>query len=161
MRAVILSFAMLISLIGTAEADEDSCIPLSNASPEMLAWLKGEWTNQTGRSKAQQSWSAPINGILVGHEIIATAGATSFSFLRITRTPHGLSMFVSINGAKPFEFTATELCSAHVVFQGDTTGYPSRIVYLNSLISTAAREKVSAEPVAERRFLPRFPEPLM
>lgn len=157
MRAVLLSFAMLVAAVGPVRAEDDSCMPLANATPQMLSWLQGDWTTTSGKGQAQQSWSAPINGIMVGHEIVATTGATAFTFLRITKTAHGVSLFVSINGAEPFEFTATEICSARVVFEGDTTGYPSRIVYLNTLTSTAERQ----DTPAERKFHPIFVEPLM
>ena len=161
MRAVILSFALVAAAIGPARAEEDKCIPLSEASPKMVAWLKGEWANVAGPSQAHQYWSAPINGILIGHEIIATAGATTFTFLRIAQSKHGLSLFVSINGADPVELTATELCSARVVFEGETSAYPSRIVYLNTILPQVAEQKAPAKRAPERRFRPIPKEPLM
>src|SRR5262245_22592591 len=130
--AACLSFAILVSALGPAWAEDETCVPLDHATPQMLEWLKGEWTTNSGKGEAHQIWSAPINGILIGHEIIATAGATSFTFLRIAQSPQGgLTLFVSINGAKPIELKAVELCRAQVVFEGDTSAYPQRIVYLN------------------------------
>jgi hypothetical protein len=161
MRAALLSSAMLVAAIGLAHAQDETCIPLDHASPQMLAWLKGEWTNRTGPSEAHQFWSAPINGILIGHEIIATAGATSFAFLRISRNAHGLSLFVSINGAEPIELKAIELCSAQVVFEGDTSAYPSRIVYLNTVLRHPERPKAPINRVTERNFQPRPQVPFM
>src|SRR5690349_7978467 len=156
MRAVALSFFLLAASVSFAHAKESACTSPENAKPATLSWLTGEWTNRSGSSEAHQFWSAPINGILVGHEVIATDGATSFAFLRIARGQHGLSLFISLNGADPLEFKAVKVCATQIAFEGNAGAYPRRIVYMNTLTGPIAlEEEASANAPPERLFRPK------
>jgi hypothetical protein len=156
MRAVALSVVLLAASLTLAHAKETACTPPEKVEPAMLSWLTGEWTNRSGVSEAHQFWSAPINGILVGHEVIATGGATSFAFLRIARGQHGLSLFISLNGADPLEFKAVKVCATQIAFEGKAGAYPHRIVYTNTLTGplAAEAEAIASAPL-ERLFRPK------
>jgi hypothetical protein len=162
MRAVALPSILLVASLPLAHAQESACTPPEKAEPATLSWLTGEWTNRSGASEAHQFWSAPINGILVGHEVIATDGATSFAFLRIARGQHGLSLFISLNGADPFEFKAVQVCGAKIIFEGKAGAYPHRIVYMNTLTDGVVSEtRASADAPPERLFRPKPAAPFL
>ena len=155
MRAFVISVALFAAGAGLGQAKERDCISSTDANPAALTWLSGEWTHRSPGSEAHQYWTGPQNGILIGHEVVAINGATSFAFLRIARGSQGLTLFVSLNGADPFELKAVELCNTQIVFEGNAGAYPHRIVYSNTLMHVAA-----AAP-EERQFHPKPAMPFL
>lgn len=155
MRAFALFVALLVAGACLAQAEDQTCTSPDLASPSTPTWLSGEWTTRNRNGESHQYWTGPLNGVLIGHEVITIAGATSFAFLRIAPGMHGLSLFVSLNGSEPFELSAVEICNSQVVFEGHAKRYPHRIVYRRGP-STVSR---AAQPLQhdERQFYALWP----
>lgn len=122
--------AVVAMTVSAAHAEDICVLPKSDADIAALSWLAGNWIENGKTRTVRERWAGPYGGVLLG-VAVTTQGDTakSFEFLRIAKTPTGLSYFASPNAAPPTEFKAIEICNARVVFENKTHDFPQRVIY--------------------------------
>lgn len=110
------------------------CCPLgaiaAEADLDKLAWLVGNWVERKEGRETEEHWIAPKGGMMLGvNRTVTSAGKSSFEFLRIAKTPEGISYFGSPGGRPPVEFPLKEQSEGRVVFENPQHDFPQRIIY--------------------------------
>ena len=100
------------------------------ADLDRLAWLVGSWIERKQGVETDVHWIAPKGGIMLGvNRTVRAAGKTSFEFMRIARTPSGISYCASPAGGTATEFHVVEAGDKKVVFENPKHDFPTRILY--------------------------------
>ncbi|MCE9618330.1 MAG: DUF6265 family protein [Planctomycetes bacterium] len=97
-----------------------------------LSWLAGAWVGtRSSGSSIEERWSPPLGGAMLAvSRTVNTSGKMgAFEYLRIVERDGGLVYIAQPGGAKPTEFTLTELSPTRAVFENPRHDYPKRIVY--------------------------------
>lgn len=101
------------------------------AGPPLPAWLAGAWLMESGAAWADEHWSAPRGGMMMG------AGRTGFGpdlsqweSTRIVRKPDGRLAFIAQpSGGKASEFPLVTMSDAAIEFANPAHDFPQRIRY--------------------------------
>lgn len=97
---------------------------------EDLAWLTGSWIEHKPGVDTEEHWIAPKGDLMTGmNRTTRGTGRTSFEFLRIARTPSGISYFAQPSGRPPTEFKLVQAEDKKVVFENREHDFPQRIIY--------------------------------
>jgi hypothetical protein len=126
-RAGIVVFG-LIATLSVSTGDD-------NAPPKLedLAWLVGSWRERKQGVETEEHWIAPKADMMLGvNRTARESGRNSFEFLRIARTPTGISYFASPGGRPATEFNLVQLeqkPQRKVVFENRTHDFPQRVLY--------------------------------
>lgn len=97
-----------------------------------LGWLTGHWVQETADGWAQESWSPPRGGVMLGTGLTGKGAlARSFEFMRIAEgSPAGRIVFWgSPGGQTPVAFPMVMEGRQQVVFENPKHDYPTRISY--------------------------------
>ncbi len=99
-----------------------------------LSWLVGSWLERKTGVETEEHWIAPKGDVMLGmNRTVRESGRTSFEFLRIARTPTGISYFASPGGRPATEFklieTAEKESQKKVIFENREHDFPQRIIY--------------------------------
>lgn len=97
-----------------------------------LGWLTGHWVQETADGWAQESWSPPRGGVMLGTGLTGKEStARSFEFMRITEgSAAGQIIFWgSPGGQAPVAFPMIQAGRREVVFENPKHDYPTRISY--------------------------------
>ena len=99
-----------------------------------LAWLVGSWLEKKPGVETEEHWIAPNGDVMLGvNRTVRESGKTSFEFLRIARTPTGISYFASPGGRPATEFKLVETVQTEshkkVTFANPEHDFPQRIIY--------------------------------
>ncbi len=122
------SLAALLSVFPPASSQEKQ--PMD---PVALAWMSGSWTTTARGVETEEHWTAPRGGTMLGTNRTIRGGVvTAFEFLRIARTPEGMSYFASPQARPATEFKATTLDARRVVFENPQHDFPAKITYWQS-----------------------------
>ena len=100
----------------------------TNALP---SWMAGAWVMQDGASWADEFWTNPRGGIMIGS---ARTGfgpdLKSWEAMRIVRKPDGsISLFAQPQGAPASEFPMERMSEQAIDFANPAHDYPQRIRY--------------------------------
>lgn len=119
-------------------AETDPAARISDDAParklEDLAWMAGSWLERKPGVETEEHWIAPKGDVMLGvSRTVRESGKTSFEFLRIARTPAGISYFACPSGRPATEFklveTAEKESQKKVVFENREHDFPQRIIY--------------------------------
>jgi hypothetical protein len=96
-----------------------------------LAWLSGSWGGGAGESFAEEHWTDPRGGMMIGtHRDLKGEKAVFFEFLRIEQRGRTIAYVASPRGRCPATvFWLAEISKDRVVFANPDHDYPQRIVY--------------------------------
>lgn len=95
-----------------------------------LSWLVGSWLERKPGVETEEHWIAPKGDLMLGvNRTVRESGKTSFEFLRIARTPTGISYFANPGGRPATEFRLVEAAAKKVVFENREHDFPQRIIY--------------------------------
>lgn len=133
-------YAALFLLTPTAIAAEES---------EMPDWMTGAWAMRGGECWADEYWTPPRAGIMIGASRAGEGEILQFwEHMRIVREADGTLAFWAITGdQKPVRFAAVESTDNGIIFENREHDYPQRIRYwrvgrrLNAKISLADGSK--------------------
>src|SRR6187399_2431494 len=96
-----------------------------------LAWMAGSWGGTKEGVAAEEHWTTPEGGALVGmHKDVKAGKMTSFAFARITVDGDGRVCYLAAPlGDAPTPFCAIELDARRVVFENREHDFPQRVLY--------------------------------
>ncbi len=102
------------------------------SSVTTLSWLAGHWVQEEVNGWAEESWTPPRGGTMLGTGLTGKdSKARSFEFMRIAESPQdGRPVFWgSPGGRAPVPFPMVKQALYEVVFENPTHDYPTRISY--------------------------------
>jgi Domain of unknown function (DUF6265) len=116
--AVCLALAPVVSLSGDDGA-------------EFPDWMTGAWARSDDDSWADEYWTSPRAGIMIGASRSGKGEKLQFwEHMRIVREADGKLAFWAIAGdQKPVRFVATQKTAEEIVFENAAHDYPQRIQY--------------------------------
>jgi hypothetical protein len=97
-----------------------------------LGWLSGRWAEKRGESWAEETWSRPRGGVMLGTSLVGKGGrAAMFEFMRIAEgdAPGEIRFWASPGGKASVAFRMVERGRQEVVFENPKNDYPTRIRY--------------------------------
>ena len=128
------------------------------AAPPFPAWLVGGWEMQNGADWADEYWTPPRGGVMIGAGRTGTgAGPAFWEHTRIARRADGsLSFFAQPKGVPATEFPLVASGPGMVEFANAAHDYPQRIRYWRECKVLRARISLidGSQPV-EYRFVPQ------
>lgn len=114
-------FLMLASPVGLA----------CNEGPEFPEWMTGAWAHADGESWADEYWTPPRAGIMIGASRSGRGEKLQFwEHMRIVAEADGKLVFWAIAGdQKPVRFVVAQQTDGEIVFENAAHDYPQRIRY--------------------------------
>jgi len=97
-----------------------------------LAWLAGHWVQEGAEGWAEESWTQPRGGVMLGTGLTGKGSAAkSFEFMRIAESSDSrrLVFWGSPGGKAPVAFPLAMYGRQEVVFENPKHDYPTRISY--------------------------------
>ncbi|MBL0924735.1 MAG: hypothetical protein IBJ12_09770 [Sphingomonadaceae bacterium] len=93
--------------------------------------MKGAWVRSDGDKWADEYWTPPRAGIMIGASRSGKGETLQFwEHMRIVREADGKLVFWAIAGdQKPVRFAAVKTSAAEIVFENAAHDYPQRIAY--------------------------------
>jgi hypothetical protein len=105
-------------------------------------WMAGCWEMRTGERWAEECWTAPRGGQMLGSGRTGDAnGVRSFEFMRIERDGEGLAFRASPGGEGWTSFVSAADPGDGVTFLNAANDYPQRVRYW--LEGTELRAEIS------------------
>lgn len=155
MRRAFWSTGLLLSLV---------FLPVSSAELDLetLTWMSGSWGSSTEQSSAEEIWTAPRGGLMLGlHRDIFDNGSSFFEYLRIETRDDGIYYVASPRGQGSTSFKWIESADRRAVFANDEHDWPQRITYwideAGRLSARAEGKPGSGARAAEWRWSPVAP----
>jgi len=122
-----------------------------------FGWLSGSWQRGAGKDLAEEHWTLPNGGSLLGMARTLSNGRTSFfEFLRVEEGRDGVDYVAQPGGRPPVRFRCTSLGGRKAVFENPTHDFPTTITYErhdDELIATISGPPTSREKPATFRFV--------
>lgn len=121
MKSALFAALALMSVASSAE-------PVAH---ELPVWMTGAWEHVDGEKWADEYWTPPRAGIMIGASRSGTAEKLGFwEHMRIVREADGTLAFWAIAGdQRPVRFAATHVGSDEITFTNAQHDYPQRIRY--------------------------------
>lgn len=95
-----------------------------------LGWLGGRWVQEGPDGWAEESWTLPRGGVMLGTGLTGKGDkARSFEFMRIADDANGIAFWGSPGGRTPVAFPLVEAGPKDVAFENPQHDYPTRISY--------------------------------
>lgn len=113
---------LLLTLAPVAAAAEEAELP---------GWMTGAWGRSDGDSWADEYWTPPRAGIMIGASRSGKGEALQFwEHMRIVRETDGTLAFWAISAdQKPVRFIAKQNAADGIIFENADHDYPQRIRY--------------------------------
>lgn len=98
---------------------------------EMPDWMNGAWAMKNGESWADEFWTPPRAGIMIGASRAGEGDKLQFfEHMRIVREADGKLAFWAIAGKQqPVRFVEAKKTATEIVFENPAHDYPQRIRY--------------------------------
>ena len=121
-RSLITAAALALSA-STGAAGEDV--------PEFPEWMAGAWAHTDGQSWADEYWTPPRAGIMIGASRAGEGEKLQFwEHMRIVREADSKLAFWAISAdQKPVRFGEAKMTATEIVFENPGHDYPQRIRY--------------------------------
>lgn len=121
MKSALFAALVLLSAAIRAEA----------VAPDLPGWMTGAWQRSDGEKWADEYWTPPRGGIMIGASRSGTGEKLGFwEHMRIVREADGQIAFWAIAGEQqPVRFAATHVGASEIVFANPAHDYPQRIRY--------------------------------
>lgn len=128
MRIAILGAIIGIALAAQPIAAEPVTAPTDIALP---GWMAGAWAQSDGDSWADEYWTPPRGGLMIGAARNGKAMVLiGWETTRIERGSDGALTFIAMpNGASPTAFPMVRSGLTEIVFANPAHDYPQRIRY--------------------------------
>ncbi|MEP7348753.1 MAG: DUF6265 family protein [Sphingorhabdus sp.] len=122
MKSLVVAVALALSPAMAAAYDE---------GPEFPEWMTGAWVHSDGESWADEYWTPPRTGIMIGASRSGKGEKLQFwEHMRIVKEADGTMAFWAIvGGQKPVRFVATQKTAEEIVFENPGHDHPQRIHY--------------------------------
>lgn len=122
---------ILCSLLVTASGSHaaEASTPRSPELLEELAWISGAWSSTGDGVLAEEHWTTPAGGMMLGLHRDVREDGTFFEYLRIEETAEGIQYVASPQGGPATAFRLTDSTPGRAVFENPAHDFPQRIVY--------------------------------
>jgi hypothetical protein len=95
-----------------------------------LGWMSGRWVEERGGRWAEESWSEPRGGVMLGTGLSGKGGiADDYEYMRIARDAQGVAFWGSPRGRPAVSFRLVSSGPNEVAFENPKHDYPTRIAY--------------------------------
>ena len=134
--------------------------PLAAAAPALPDWLSGSWAMEDGASWAEEYWTSPRGGIMLGTGREGFGSEIKFwESMRITLNREGkLVLYAQPKGAPPTEFPMATMSDDAVEFTNPAHDYPQRIRYWRQgQLLMAESSKLDGSDAQRRNYRPVAP----
>lgn len=122
--------AATLLVIALVAGSLPGCARRTHGSIDSLAWLSGCWEGKGEEGVADEQWSKPAGGSLVGANRIVKGDRTvSTEFLQIREAAEGLILTVHPLGQPAVSFRLKSAGKTSAVFENPSHDFPQRIVY--------------------------------
>jgi Domain of unknown function (DUF6265) len=98
---------------------------------ELPGWMTGGWERIDGEKWADEFWTPPRGGMMMGSSRTGKSERLTFwELMRIVREADGKIAFIAIAGdQKPVRFTAASAKPNEIIFENAAHDFPQRIRY--------------------------------
>jgi hypothetical protein len=122
MKSLIIAAAVALSAATGATCQD---------APEFPEWMTGAWGHADGESWADEYWTSPRGGIMIGASRSGVGEKLQFwEHMRIVREADDRLAFWAIaSDQKPVRFVAVKKTAEEIVFENPAHDYPQRIRY--------------------------------
>jgi hypothetical protein len=119
-----------------------------------IGWLAGDWREEANGRWAEEHWSPPRGGVMLGYGRSGGGDAVrSFEFMRIEQGATGTVLIAQPGGGAPVRFALVSADAVSVVFQNPAHDYPQRIAYRrNGDTLDAETSKIDGSGVQRWRY---------
>ena len=136
-----------------------SAAPGTPADTASLSWMSGSWAGSQDGTEAEEVWTSPRGGSLLGlHRDVSAGRTVSFEFLRIEASGGALVYWASPGGKPATPFRAVESAKNRIVFENREHDFQNRILYwlgpdgaLHARVEGTLRGKPAGEEWTWRR----------
>lgn len=104
-------------------------LPACAQTIDALAWMSGSWQSTSDGTVAEEIWSAPAGGMLLGLHRDVKGERASFEFMRIMSDGEGLVYYAQPGGRAAVEFRLTATSEQRAVFTNPQHDFPQKITY--------------------------------
>lgn len=95
-----------------------------------LAWMAGDWVQETDDMTVQETWSAPYRGGMAAVGQSHKPGKpTSYEFMTITTEPAGVTFTAYVAGQPPTPFLLKPGERGLAEFENRGHDFPQRVIY--------------------------------
>lgn len=95
-----------------------------------LSWLAGSWTSEAQGVVTQETWLAPMGGLMAGVTQANRPGRPpQVEFATISAEPQGLTFTARIRNQPPTPFVLKSSADGEVVFENLKHDFPQRVIY--------------------------------
>lgn len=95
-----------------------------------LAWMAGDWIQETGAATVQETWSAPYQGGMAAVGQTRKPGQPiAYEFMTITTQPAGATFTAYVAGQPPTPFVLQPGKPGEAVFENPEHDFPQRVIY--------------------------------
>jgi hypothetical protein len=122
MKSLIIAAAVALSAATGATCQD---------APEFPEWMTGAWDHADGESWADEYWTPPRGGIMIGASRSGEGEKLQFwEHMRIVREADDRLAFWAIaSDQKPVRFVTVKKTAEEIVFENPAHDYPQRIRY--------------------------------
>ena len=150
-------FAVLVAGLGLLAGCRSTVDAVMGTEPRgelaELVWLTGSWVLAREDGLAEEHWTRPNGGTMLGLNRTVVNGRTvMWEFLRIEATPQGIVYLASPGGRHPpTPFALIEIGPRRVVFENPDHDFPQRIVYerTGDRLDARIEGRHNGQPVSE------------
>ena len=103
--------------------------PLAGQSVDSLGWMTGHWRSESNGIIAEEIWSSPAGGMLIGMHRDTKGDRASFEFMRIAVDGEDIVYLAQPSGRTATAFRLTETSGQRAVFTNPQHDFPQRITY--------------------------------
>lgn len=98
---------------------------------EMPGWITGAWARSEGNKWADEFWTPPRAGIMIGASRSGVGEKLEFwEHMRIvTETDRTIVFWAIVADQQPVRFVATKNTASEIIFENPAHDYPQRIRY--------------------------------
>lgn len=122
---------MKLAIFGALALVSSAAALAEPVQADMPAWMTGAWERSDGEKWADEYWTPPRGGMMIGASRSGTGDRLGFwEHMRIVREADGALAFWAIAGdQKPVRFLATRSGNSEIIFENPAHDYPQRIRY--------------------------------
>jgi uncharacterized protein DUF6265 len=137
MRNLIPFVLFLASMLA---APQDSAPAKKDPTLKDLGWIAGSWEGKVGRFDAEEHWTKPAGGTMIGMGRVLSGDRTVvFEYLRVLEKKGGIVYVAQPKGSMPVEFKLTKCDADSVTFENPEHDNPKLIYYKKTKDGISAR----------------------
>jgi hypothetical protein len=147
---------LVLALLALSTLPQDSAPAKKDPTLKDLGWIAGSWEGKVGRFDAEEHWTKPAGGTMIGMGRVLSGDRTVvFEYLRIVEKKDGIFYVAQPKGSMPVEFKLTKWDAESVTFENPKHDNPKIILYKKTKDGISARtegDEAGKKSVVEFNF---------